>query len=116
MAQSRDLPEGPGKSLVEKVCGDCHGTEVYTGKHRDAQQWNATIDRMIRHGATATDAQFDEIVNYLVKHFGPGEQIGSAAAKGAMEVRDSCPPGGVCGRAEDTPREFTFKLLNKPRP
>jgi mono/diheme cytochrome c family protein len=88
MAQSVDLPDGPGKSVLEKVCGDCHGTEVYTGKHRDKQQWNATIDRMIRHGATATDAQFDQIVDYLVKYFGPEEsKIESTAPIGAKKDR-----------------------------
>jgi cytochrome c5 len=73
LAHGAELPDGPGKSVVEKVCGDCHGAEVYAGKHRDKQQWNATIDRMIRHGATATDAQFDQIVDYLVRNFGPDE-------------------------------------------
>ena len=50
------------------------------------QQWNAIIDRMIRHGATATDAQFDQIVDYLVKYFGPEEsKIDSTARMGAKK-------------------------------
>lgn len=64
------LPDGPGRDVVVKVCTNCHGAEKFRGHEGTDQHWQAVIDNMISKGATATDAEFDQIVAYLSKNFG----------------------------------------------
>jgi competence protein ComEA len=68
-AQKAKLPEGPGKAVVEKVCGDCHGVEMATTKRETKEGWNAIVDDMIQRGAQGTDAEFDQVVDYLARNF-----------------------------------------------
>jgi competence protein ComEA len=65
------LPEGPGKDLLVKICGNCHGADVVTGYSQSKEAWTDTISKMIEQGAEGTDEQFNTILAYLVKNFGP---------------------------------------------
>jgi len=67
---SQDLPDGPGKDMVLKLCQDCHDTAVVTADNRTKDGWQKTIDKMIERGADGTDAQFEAVVTYLTKNFG----------------------------------------------
>src|SRR5215471_1690570 len=63
------LPEGPGKAAVLKVCQGCHPPEVAASKTHTREEWEHTITDMINAGATGTDEEFDQIVEYLTKNF-----------------------------------------------
>jgi hypothetical protein len=63
------LPDGPGRPTFEKVCGACHGPEVVTGMGHDRPGWKDVVDEMVDKGATATDKERQEIIDYLVKSF-----------------------------------------------
>jgi competence protein ComEA len=65
------LPEGPAKELVERVCGNCHDSDKATSEHLSREDWKKTIVKMVESGAEATDAEFDAILDYLEKNFGP---------------------------------------------
>jgi competence protein ComEA len=65
------LPEGDGKDLVQKVCASCHSVGLITTHHQGRNEWTTTVQRMAEHGASATDEQFNTIVNYLTNNFGP---------------------------------------------
>jgi cytochrome c5 len=69
--QAKDLPDGAGKDLVMKVCTVCHELTRITSKKKTKDEWNDTVDKMAARGAKASDEEFDTIVNYLAKHFGP---------------------------------------------
>jgi len=69
--QAQDLPDGPGKDLVRNVCTVCHELTRITSKKKTKDEWNDTVDKMAARGAKASDEEFDTIVNYLAKHFGP---------------------------------------------
>ena len=69
-AQAQDLPEGPGKDLVAKVCTVCHELARITSKKKTKAEWNDTVDKMAMRGAMATDEEFEMIVAYLAKNFG----------------------------------------------
>jgi competence protein ComEA len=75
------LPEGEGKAVTEKVCNNCHGPENYTGKRLNKDGWEAVIQEMIAKGAQAPDADFDAIVLYLARNFGPKVNVNQAPAK-----------------------------------
>jgi mono/diheme cytochrome c family protein len=89
-ASAQDLPDGPGKAVVAKVCGACHGVDYVTNLKHTKAEWKSVVDTMIGYGATATDQEIDTIVDYLAKNFGRSEgQIERAAAKSARAVPGS---------------------------
>jgi cytochrome c5 len=73
--QAQDLPDGPGKDLVMNVCTVCHELTRITSKKKTKDEWNDTVDKMAARGAKASDEEFDTIVNYLAKHFGPEQPL-----------------------------------------
>ena len=68
-AQSLKLPDAPGRATTEKVCGECHGAEVLIGRQETKETWAAIVDDMIQRGASGTDDEFFEVVNYLSTNF-----------------------------------------------
>ncbi|HLJ17069.1 MAG TPA: helix-hairpin-helix domain-containing protein [Bryobacteraceae bacterium] len=66
-----ELPAGPGKDVTLRVCGKCHSPELATSLHQNESGWAATISKMVDMGAKGTDDEFNAILAYLVKNFGP---------------------------------------------
>jgi competence protein ComEA len=70
-----DLPAGPGKELVVKVCIDCHSTGNFRKMRLGEDEWFDKVGDMVDRGAKADDGQQKEIVAYLVKNFGKDSKI-----------------------------------------
>jgi len=66
----QDLPDGPGKADLLKVCQDCHDTDTIISDNRTKEAWKKTIAKMADRGAEGTDEQYDAIIAYLTKNFG----------------------------------------------
>jgi competence protein ComEA len=73
--EAKLLPEGPGKDAVAKACLDCHGAANFRMARKDADEWAESVQDMVDRGATATAAEADTIVAYLVKNFGKGAKV-----------------------------------------
>jgi competence protein ComEA len=67
---AQDLPDGPGKEVVLKLCRDCHDLDTVTMENRTKEGWQKTIAKMGDRGAEGTDEQFEAVVTYLTKNFG----------------------------------------------
>jgi hypothetical protein len=70
-AKPGELPEGPGKSAVLRVCGDCHSVEQAVSMRGSEKDWKDIVDLMIDRGATGSEDDFRSILSYLSKNFGP---------------------------------------------
>lgn len=70
-AQSLKLPDGPGKATTQKVCGSCHGAELVIGRQESRETWGAVVDDMVQRGATGTNEEFYDVVDYLSTNFSP---------------------------------------------
>ncbi len=68
-AQSLKLPDGPGKATTQKICGSCHGAELLIGRQEERETWGAIVEDMIQRGATGTDDEFYQVVDYLATNF-----------------------------------------------
>ncbi len=66
----QDLPDGPGKAELLKVCQDCHDTSTIVSDNRTKEGWQRIIEKMIDRGSEGTDAQYEAIIAYLTKNFG----------------------------------------------
>lgn len=65
------LPEAPGKELVVRACTGCHQAPMIVAKHHTADEWDELIGKMVDRGATLTEAEQDQVFQYLVANFGP---------------------------------------------
>jgi cytochrome c oxidase cbb3-type subunit 3 len=75
------LPDGPGKEIVNRVCGaTCHGVAIVAGKGYSRDNWSNVVNGMVARGAKASSSEFGEIVEYLAKNLPP--RSGKAGAGG----------------------------------
>lgn len=74
-AQKNQLPDGPGKDVVLRVCGQCHAVDLITGKGNTRDGWTQVVGVMIARGAQGSDDDFDTIVEYLTTYFPPNSDV-----------------------------------------
>ena len=65
------LPDGAGREIVERACGQCHSLETVLRSRLGRKQWEARIDEMLARGAKLTDEEIDVIADYLATHYAP---------------------------------------------
>jgi competence protein ComEA len=63
------LPPGPGKAEVEKLCSTCHEIERSLAPRQDRTGWKSTIDKMVNLGAMGTEKEFEAALEYLAKNY-----------------------------------------------
>jgi len=68
-SQASKFPDGPGKAALLKVCGDCHGPESAVAQFKTRDEWSKTLDDMAANGAEGTNDEWNQILEYLDKHF-----------------------------------------------
>jgi competence protein ComEA len=66
-----DLPDGPGKAATIRVCSKCHAIEKAVSLRQDEDGWTDTISKMVKMGAQGSDDDFNAVLAYLTKNFGP---------------------------------------------
>jgi competence protein ComEA len=60
-----------GRSLAQEyhslqmVCTRCHGLELVRDTPRSYDEWHDTVQSMVDRGATGTDQQFEDLMDYL---------------------------------------------------
>jgi len=84
-AQSQ-MPAGPGETVFENACLQCHGAEMVIGTKMSKGGWQSTVDDMIAKGAQASDDDVKILVDYLAKNFAedaaPKVNVNHETAKG----------------------------------
>ena len=63
------LPAGPGRELMIRVCSECHSPDLAADQQLDPAGRKSVVDLMAGQGALATEAEFEEIVQYLANVF-----------------------------------------------
>ena len=69
-----DLPDGPGKPVVAKICAGSHAVSVAVSKRAAREEWERTVDQMLSRGASGTDEEIDLVIDYLTANFGPAKE------------------------------------------
>lgn len=65
------LPNGTGKETLNRMCGGCHSLDVVTSQRHDKAGWSSVVEAMVARGATGTNAEVEQVIEYLTAHFGP---------------------------------------------
>jgi len=73
------LPDGPGRDVVERACGACHPATMVLGRNLSREEWNAEVAKMVQQGAKLTDAEHTQVVDYLARTFPPAPNAAPSA-------------------------------------
>ena len=72
--QEGELPEGPGKEEIQKLCSGCHDLDKSTSLSQDRDGWQRTVDKMVAFGMKGTEKEISAVLEYLVKNY-PAEDV-----------------------------------------
>src|SRR5215813_10720084 len=70
-AARQGLPEGKGAELARDKCLNCHEADLIVSQRLSRQGWTREVEKMIRWGATVSDAEKEILIDYLSSNFGP---------------------------------------------
>jgi hypothetical protein len=71
-ANITELPEGPNRDLVSKVCTACHDLQlVFDGAGFSRDDWNMSLDEMVANGMSISANDREKILGYLSTYLGP---------------------------------------------
>ena len=84
LLSAQDVPDGPGKDTLMKVCTTCHDLGVLASMNGTSDVWQSVIDDMKSRGADGTDDDFKAIITYLSKYYGPAVKINTDAEAAAI--------------------------------
>ncbi len=84
-----DLPQGPGRAVVERMCTSCHGLNVVTAQRMTRKAWASQVDDMVSRGAIGSTEDIRQVVDYLAANFGKGQPEKSEPI--AASVQESVP-------------------------
>jgi virginiamycin B lyase len=81
--QQVQLPDGPGREMVQGTCTQCHGLNLITGSFGYTQEgWEDRIHTMI----TLPQEQLHSITAYLAMHFPPRPSPAAVMISGPVNV------------------------------
>lgn len=70
-----ELPDGPGRPVVEMSCTSCHELDAVAKNEGLSQDgWKMVVDRMVQNGASISSDQSAAAVQYLTDYFGEGRK------------------------------------------
>lgn len=72
---SDDLPDGPGRKILQAACTSCHElTEVTKFKgYYTKDDWRDVVVTMVKYGAVLKDKEPEVLVDYLTATLGKKE-------------------------------------------
>ncbi len=91
-------------------CSSCHSTERIAVQHKTKPQWQDKILEMLQEEADVTQAEKDQIVEYLAKSFPARVNVNTAAAKD-LETALELPAGGAAAIVRYREQNGAFKSI-----
>lgn len=68
------LPDGPGKAEVQKLCSTCHPADRGASVRLTREGWQDVMTRMVALGMKGSDEELNAALEYLSTHF-KGEAV-----------------------------------------
>lgn len=84
-SQTAVLPDGKGRDKVENACTVCHDAARIMAQHLTLDQWRSEVRTMVENGASLNPDEWEPVVAYLTKNFGPQINVNTATAKQLAE-------------------------------
>jgi virginiamycin B lyase len=83
--QRIELPEGPGKQVVQSACGTCHEFGQFSRLNFEREDWDVAVKTMVVGGASLKKAEIPVAIDYLTKNF-KGEHVPGVAVGGKVQA------------------------------
>ena len=68
-SQQPQLPDGPGKDIVQQICSGCHSLGRFINSGYSPDEWKTVIAMMRNVGAPLTPEQVPVVTDYLTRNF-----------------------------------------------
>jgi len=72
-AARQELPDGPGKEELKKLCSGCHDLMFTVSTRETEDGWTRIVNDMRSKGADGTEEDFAKVIAYLTAHMGKPE-------------------------------------------
>jgi hypothetical protein len=71
-AEITELPQGPDRDLVSRVCKSCHDLQmVFDAAGISREEWDMSLDEMTANGMNISADERAKILAYLSTYLGP---------------------------------------------
>jgi len=81
---TQELPDGPGKELLPKLCAGCHDLTFTISTRETEEGWTRIVNDMRSKGADGSEEDFAKVIVYLATYLGkPGNAIAHAGGGGS---------------------------------
>ena len=67
---TQQLPDGPGKEVVAKLCGGCHDLMFTVSTRETEEGWTRIVNDMRSKGADGSEEDFAKVIAYLTANMG----------------------------------------------
>ena len=69
------LPDGNGKMLTARLCGQCHTVDKFASERKTKAEWDGIITKMADdEGLEITEDEYNTVIAYLSKYLGKPEK------------------------------------------
>ena len=89
----QDLPEGPGKDVVARLCAGCHDLTFTVSTRETEEEWTRIVNDMRSRGVDGTEEEFAQVIAYLTAHMGKAEPPAGHADLEVLANRTKVAPG-----------------------
>ena len=69
-AARQELPDGPGKKELSKLCSGCHDLMFTVSTHETEGEWMRIVNDMRSKGADGTEEECAKVIAHLTAHMG----------------------------------------------
>jgi competence ComEA-like helix-hairpin-helix protein len=81
LADDLILPDGKGRDAVENACTVCHTADRIMRQTLTTDQWRSEVRTMVENGASLNPDEWEPVVAYLTKNFGPKVNVNKDSAQ-----------------------------------
>src|SRR5688572_23276661 len=89
----QDLPDGPGKDVVARLCAGCHDLMFTVSTRESEAEWTRIVNDMRSRGVDGTEEEFAQVIAYLTAHMGKAEPPAGRANLELLANRTKVAPG-----------------------
>lgn len=89
----QDLPDGPGKNVVARLCAGCHDLMFTVSTRETEAEWTRIVNDMRSRGVDGTEEEFAQVIAYLTAHMGKAEPPAGHADLELLANRTKVAPG-----------------------
>lgn len=87
---AQGLPDGPGAAIAKARCSTCHENDLIAAQRLTLSGWTREVDKMVRWGATLTEAERAILLPFLAANLGPSPSTFETADQSSASVPRAC--------------------------